>query len=104
MPRPNKEFESHITLMGGRVRAPRCQALSKRSKMQCQKAASNGKHVCMFHGGKSAGAVTEQGRKRCAAAKTIHGRETRGKRELRAEKLREIRELEGLLKLKGLLT
>ena len=97
MPRPNKEFEPHITLMGERIRAPRCQALSKRSKQQCQKAASNGKRVCMFHGGKSAGPVTEQGRKRCAAAKTIHGRETRAKRELRAEKLREIRELEKIL-------
>ncbi len=96
-------FESHITLMGGRIRAPRCQALSKRSKMQCQKAALTGKRVCMFHGGKSTGPVTEQGRKRCAEAKTVHGRETREKRRQRAIKLRELSELEGLLKLRGLL-
>jgi hypothetical protein len=50
------------------------------------------------------GSKTEQGRKRCAAAKTIRGRETLTKRQLRAEKLRELRELEGVLKLKGLLT
>ena len=96
-------FEPHLTLLGGRIRAPRCQALSKRSKMQCQKAALTGKRVCMFHGGKSTGPVTEQGRKRCADAKTIHGRETREKRRVRAEKLRELSELEGLLKLRGLL-
>ena len=96
-------LESHITLMGGRIRAPRCQALSKRSKMQCQKAALNGKRQCRNHGGKSTGPVTEQGRKRCAEAKTVHGRETREKRRLRAAKLRELSELEGLLKLRGLL-
>ena len=26
-------FESHVSLIGGRIRAPRCQALSKRSQM-----------------------------------------------------------------------
>ena len=87
--------------MGGRIRAPRCQALSIPSKIQCQKAASNGKRVCMFHGGKSAGPVTEQDRKRCAAAKTIHGRETRAKRQLLAENLRELREIEILMRMKG---
>ena len=73
-------FEAHISLIGGRIRAPRCQALSKRSKLQCAKAALSGKSVCMFHGGKSTGPVTELGRQRCAAAKTIHGFETRAKR------------------------
>jgi len=52
---------------------------------------------------KSTGPVTEQGRKRCAEAKTVHGRETRGKRDLRTQKLRELRELEALMKLRGLL-
>jgi len=65
--------------------------------------AIKGKNVCKFHGGRSTSAKTDAGRKRCAAAKTIHGRETRAKRQLRAEKLRELRELEELLKLRGLL-
>ena len=86
-------FESHISLIGGRIRAPRCQALSKRSKKQCGKAALSGKRVCMFHGGKSTGPVTEDGRKRCAIAKTVHGYETRAAREYRAEKFREIKAL-----------
>ena len=85
-------FESHVTLIGGRIRAPRCQALSKRSKLQCGKAALKGKSVCMFHGGKSTGPVTELGRQRCAAAKTIHGFETRAKREYRAKKFDEMRQ------------
>ena len=85
-------FETHITLLGGRISVPRCQALSKRSKLQCGKAALKGKSVCMFHGGKSTGPVTELGRQRCATAKTIHGFETRAKREYRAKKFDEMRE------------
>ena len=99
----NNDFKPHITLMGGRIRARRCQALSKRSKRQCMGPAVKGKHVCMFHGGKSTGPVTEQGRKRCAEAKTINGWETREKRRLRAAKLRELSELKRLMKLRGLL-
>lgn len=87
---PNS-FESHVSLIGGRISAPRCQALSKRSKLQCKKAALTGKRVCMFHGGKSTGPVTSYGRKRCAEAKTVHGYETRAAREYRAEKFREMR-------------
>jgi hypothetical protein len=86
-----KSFESQILLLGGRVRARRCQALSKRSKLQCGKAALKGKSACMFHGGKSTGPITELGKQRCAAAKTIHGFETRAKREYRAKKFQEMR-------------
>ena len=95
-------FKTHITLFGRRINAPRCQALSKRSKQQCQKAALKGKHVCSFHGGKSTGPISEQGRKRCANAKTINGWETREKRRVRATKLGELRDLEKLMKLTGL--
>ena len=86
-------FESHISLIGGRISAPRCMAFSKRSKLQCKKAALTGKRVCMFHGGKSTGPVTDDGRKRCAIAKTVHGYETRAAREYRAEKFKELKAL-----------
>ena len=86
-------FEPYISLIGARISAPRCQALSKRSKLQCRKAALNSKRVCMFHGGKSTGPVTEDGRKRRAIAKTVHGYETRAAREYRAKKFRELKAL-----------
>ena len=86
-------FESHVLLIGGRIRAPRCQALSKRSKLQCRKAALTGTRCCANHGGKSTGPKTEQGRKRCAVAKTVHGYETRAAREYRAVKFRELKAL-----------
>ena len=90
--------EQYISLAGGRINAIRCQALSKRSKLQCKKAALKGKYVCMFHGGKSTGPVTSFGKKRCAEAKTIHGRETRAIRTLRAEKLAELKFYFSLIK------
>ena len=39
----------------------------------------------------STGPVTEDGRKRCAIAKTVHGYETRAAREYRAKKFRELK-------------
>ena len=41
----------------------------------------------------STGPVTEDGRKRCAIAKTVHGYETRAAREYRAKKFRELKAL-----------
>ena len=84
-------FDSHICLIGDRIRAYRCQALSKRSKLQCKNAALKEKHVCRFHGGKSKGPVTNDGKKRCADAKTVHGRETREKRKKRSAKFKEMK-------------
>ena len=85
-----KYTEKHINLFSQDTPAPRCQAQSKRSKQQCRKASMTGKNVCRIHGGKSTGPKTLQGRNRCAAAKTVHGWETRKIREIRAVKFREM--------------
>ena len=55
-----------------------------------------GKRVCLTHGGRSTGPRTEEGRQRCAEAKTIHGNETRKARTERAEAMRRLRVLEDL--------
>ena len=39
----------------GSFEVPRCQAKSKRSGLQCRKAAMQGKRVCRTHGGVSTG-------------------------------------------------
>lgn len=57
-----------------------------------------GQAVCLAHGGRSTGPRTAAGRAKCAEAKTVHGWETRALREERAEKLRELRELERYIK------
>ena len=70
-------LEQTLTTLGGRVTCQRCQAKSKRTKLQCAAPALKGKQVCKTHGGRSTGPKTEAGRQRCVQAKTIHGRETR---------------------------
>ena len=70
-------LEQTLKTLGGRVTCQRCQAKSKRTKLQCGAPALKGKRVCKTHGGRSTGPKTEAGRQRCAEAKIIHGRETR---------------------------
>ena len=83
MPHKTLHIEQTLTTLGGRVTCRRCQAKSKRTKLQCSAPALKGKRVCKTHGGRSTGPKTEAGRQRCAEAKTIHGRETR---EVRTER------------------
>ena len=44
-----------------------CNALSKRTRQRCQAPAIKGKTKCRFHGGKSTGPKTAEGRARIAA-------------------------------------
>ena len=53
--------------------------------------------MCRAHGAASTGPQTEQGRKRCAEVNFVHGWETRSKRQIRAEKFREMKAWMGLL-------
>lgn len=84
-------LQEYLSTAGGRIRCPRCQATSKRTKQQCGSPAIRGKRVCRIHGGKSAGPKSEAGKERCAEAKTIHGRETRAIRAKRKQKLAELK-------------
>ena len=90
-------MEEIIITCGGRIKAPRCQAKSKRTKVQCGLAAARGKRVCKWHGGASTGPKTLEGRKRCAAAKTLHGTDTRELQAASRAKMRELKELFNLL-------
>jgi len=98
------EKEAFILTLGGRVWCPRCQAKSKRSKLQCQSPAVRGKRACRIHGGLSTGPKTKEGRIRCAEAKTIHGRETRQTRSDTSSKLGELYELEVMASAVGIIT
>ena len=84
--------EQYITLAGGKITCPRCQAMSKRTKHQCGSPAMHGKRVCRIHGGKSTGPKSDAGRQRCAEAKTTNGWETRAIRAERRQKLAELKE------------
>ncbi len=84
MPTKTLHLEQTLKTLGGRVICQRCQAKSKRTKLQCAAPALKGKRVCKTHGGRSTGPRTEAGRQRCAEAKTVHGRETREARNERS--------------------
>lgn len=81
---------------GGRIHCNQCQAKSKRTGQQCRAPASHGKTKCRFHGGASTGPKTPEGRARCAAAKTVHGFESRNLRAQRTEGMRRLHDLEEL--------
>jgi len=70
---------------GGRISCLQCNAKSKRTGIQCRAPATKGKTKCRFHGGASTGPRTQEGRKRCAAARIVHGNETTSKRLERSE-------------------
>ena len=88
-----KEF---MAVAGTTNQCRRCQATSKRTKLQCGSVAMRGKQKCRIHGGLSTGPKTDAGKQRCAEAKFIHGRESRA---IRAERAVKLRELKGLAKI-----
>lgn len=88
-------LEQTILTLGGRITCQRCQARSKRTKLQCRAPASKGTK-CRFHGGASTGPKTEAGLQRCALAKTTHGRETRSIRAERSQAIARLQALESL--------
>ena len=82
-----------MLIAGGRIYCRQCQAVSKRSNLQCKAPAKRGRNVCRTHGGVSTGPRTQEGRLKCGDVHRIHGRETRAKRAERSLKLRELYEL-----------
>ncbi len=81
---------------GGRICCGQCSAKSKRTGLQCRAPAIKGQTKCKSHGGRSSGPKTQTGKKRCADAKTVHGRETRKARAQRALAMKRLRNLEDM--------
>ena len=63
---------------GGKITCLRCTAMSKRTRVQCGKPAlkSSKTQKCDFHGGKSTGPKTLEGKSRISQAHKTHGNET----------------------------
>ena len=91
-----KQVFDMYTTLGGRVTCTQCNALSKRTRQRCKAPAIKGKNKCRFHGGRSTGPKTAEGKAAIAQAHTVHGRETRAIRAERSAKLAELYELEML--------
>ncbi len=72
--------EEYLITAGGKITCPRCQAKSKRTKNQCGRPALKGKQVCDFHGGKSTGPRTAEGKERSRQAHIKSGLYTKESR------------------------
>ena len=66
-----------ISTAGGKIICHRCQAKSKRTQQQCGSPAERGNKVCRFHGARSCGPKTLEGKLRSAAAHIKTGEYTR---------------------------
>jgi len=94
--------QTNYTTLGGRVICTQYDGLSKRTRLRCQAPAIKGKTKCRFHGGRSTGSRTPEGKARQIAANTKHGRETRAIREERSAKLAVLYEIEKEMRSMGM--
>ena len=79
---------------GGKIHCSRCQAMSKRTRQQCGAPAEKGKRVCRFHGARSTGPKTAEGKARQRAAVLKTGNYTKEAMEDRARSVRVLAGLE----------
>ena len=104
-PIDKSNYETYVSLAGGRIRCLRCTARSVRSGEQCGKPAmkSSRTQKCTHHGGRSKGPTTAAGKQRIVAANLTHGQATRAAREEHSSSSAQISMLEDCLHVLGLL-
>ena len=66
------------------VQCNRCAAIFKATGQRCTAIAVSGRRTCLRHGGASTGPRTDAGKRKCAAARTVHGWETTAMRQERS--------------------
>ena len=93
-----------LLLASGRIRCRRCNARSKRTKDRCRAPAIKGKTKCRFHGGRSTGAKTAEGKAKVAAASTTHGQYTQLAQSLYKQKSAELSQFEDAMHILGMST
>lgn len=82
-----------LAIAGGKIVCVRCSAKSRRSGEQCKKPAMRGKAVCDFHGGRSTGPKTAEGKARQRASVLKTGNYTK---QAMGDRARSMRMLHGL--------
>ena len=97
---PDKE----LLTCGGRIVCRRCKASSVRTKRQCGRPALKGKSVCQFHGGRSTGPKSEQGKSRLRTLNLKKGFFTAKARDSARRNLIKLRYLEDISYHLGMIT
>ena len=90
--------------LGGRVKCEPCQAIASKTGQRCRCPAVRGTTLCANHRPAGRGPLTEEGRRRCALARTKTGTDTREARKRHSQKLLELYELELLGRKMGLIS
>ena len=88
-----------LTTAGGKITCLRCSAQSKRTKLQCGRPAlrTSKTQKCNFHGGKSTGPKTIEGKAKISQSHLVHGQETIQKRAERQAMSVHLRQLEDIM-------
>ena len=96
----------YLTTAGGKITCLRCTAMSKNTREQCRKPAlkSSRTRKCQFHGGRSTGPKTAEGKARIGAAHLVHGGETKLVRLERSQGSLRMAQLEDVAHAIGLIT
>jgi hypothetical protein len=98
-------FHATLSTAGGRIVCRRCTARSSRHGGQCRRPAlkTSKSAKCQFHGGRSTGPRTVEGRARIAAAQYKHGQETLQARSARSAASVRLRQLEDAGRVLGMI-
>ena len=84
-------------LYGPNWQGQRCEARTRRGTL-CQRPGTKRNGKCKLHGGRSSGPKTADGLARLTAARTIHGKFTKEKREIAKRRAEQGRQMRGELK------
>lgn len=73
-----RSMPTFLITANGKIQCLRCTANSSRTGVQCGRPALKFSKTqkCQYHGGRSTGPKTTEGKARIAAAHTVHGQET----------------------------
>lgn len=99
-------MNQYIVLAGGKIKCRRCLARSTRTGQQCQRPALRLSQTqkCQFHGGRSTGAKTDEGRQRIANAHYRHGEYSKASRQAYSQASAHLRRLEESMYVLGITT
>jgi len=105
MPAYTKYAELLITA-GGRLVCARCTAKSKTTGLQCGRPAlkTSATQKCQFHGGRSTGPKSPEGRQRIANAHYRHGESSKAARQAYSKASANLRRLEEAMYVLGMTT
>lgn len=100
------EKTTYLLTAARRICCLRCTASSSRTGAQCGRPAlkSSKTNKCQYHGGRSTGPKTVEGKARIASAHTVHGHETKLARAERSAGSAKLHRIEDAMHLLGMTT